>query len=35
MDKDKLEAKIVRIPQREDVDLEVAENLIIELYSKQ
>ena len=34
MDKDKLEAKIVRIPVRADVDLEVAENLIIELYSK-
>lgn len=34
MDKDKLEAKIIRIPTREDVDLEVAENLIVELYSK-
>ena len=34
MDKDKLEAKIVRVPVRADVDLEVAENLIIELYSK-
>lgn len=34
MDKDKLEAKIVRVPVREDVNLEVAENLIIELYSK-
>ena len=34
MDKEKLEAKVLRIPSRADVDLEVAENLIIELYSK-
>lgn len=34
MDKEKLEAKVIRIPARADVDLEVAENLIIELYSK-
>ena len=34
MDKEKLEAKVLRIPARADVDLEVAENLIIELYSK-
>lgn len=34
MDKEKLEAKVIRIPERTDVDLEVAENLIIELYSK-
>lgn len=34
MNKDTLEAKVLRIPTREDVDLEVAENLIIELYSK-
>ena len=34
MNKDALEAKVIRIPAREDVDLEVAENLIIELYSK-
>jgi small subunit ribosomal protein S4 len=34
MNKDALEAKVLRIPTREDVDLEVAENLIIELYSK-
>ena len=32
--KEKLEAKVIRIPVRADVDLEVAENLIIELYSK-
>lgn len=34
MNKDKFEAKIIRKPVREDVDLEVAENLIVELYSK-
>lgn len=34
MDKEKISAKILRMPTREDVDLEVAENLIIELYSK-
>ena len=34
MDKEKLQAKVVRIPVRSDVDLEVQENLIIELYSK-
>ena len=34
MDKEKLEAKVLRVPVRADVDLEVAENLIIELYSK-
>ena len=34
MDKEKLTAKVIRIPSRAVVDLEVAENLIIELYSK-
>lgn len=34
MDKEKLSAKVIRIPVRADSDLEVAENLIIELYSK-
>ena len=34
MDKEKLEAKVLRMPVRADVDLEVQENLIIELYSK-
>lgn len=34
MDKENLTAKVVRIPTREDVDLEVQESLIIELYSK-
>ena len=33
-DKEKLEAKILRKPTREDVDLEVQESLIVELYSK-
>ena len=32
--KEKLEAKVLRKPAREDVELEVAENLIVELYSK-
>lgn len=32
--KEKFEAKIIRKPVRADVDLEVAENLIVELYSK-
>lgn len=31
---DNLEAKIVRLPNREDIDLEVEEHLIVELYSK-
>ncbi len=34
MDKEKLEAKVLRKPTREDVDLEVQESLIVELYSK-
>lgn len=33
-DIEKLEGKIVSLPSREDVDLPIAENLIIELYSK-
>ncbi len=33
-DKEKLEAKVLRRPTREDVELEVQENLIVELYSK-
>ena len=32
--KDKLEAKIVRRPTKEDLDFEVQENLIVELYSR-
>ena len=34
IDKENLTAKVIRVPLRADVDLEVAENLIIELYSK-
>ncbi|SHK28128.1 30S ribosomal protein S4 [Tepidibacter formicigenes] len=31
---DKMEAKITALPTREDIDLEIAEHLIVELYSK-
>ncbi|MEJ8552945.1 30S ribosomal protein S4 [Tepidibacter sp. Z1-5] len=31
---EKMEAKITALPTREDVDLEIAEHLIVELYSK-
>ncbi len=34
LDRDKLEAKIVRMPNREEIDLDVEETLIVELYSK-
>lgn len=34
VDKDKMQAKVLRKPTRQDVDLEVEENLIVELYSK-
>ena len=34
LDREKAEAKIIRKPVREDVELDVAENLIVELYSK-
>ena len=34
LDKEKMEAKVLRKPTREDVDLEVQESLIVELYSK-
>ena len=34
LDKEKMEAKVLRKPTREDVDLEVQENLTVELYSK-
>ncbi|AOY75077.1 30S ribosomal protein S4 [Clostridium formicaceticum] len=33
-DVDKLEGKIVSLPTREDIDIPIAENLIIELYSR-
>ncbi len=34
MDKNTLTAKVVRLAEREDIDFEVAEHLIVELYSK-
>lgn len=34
INKEKLEAKVLRKPTREDVDLDVQESLIVELYSK-
>lgn len=34
VDIDKLEGTVVSLPSREDVDLPIAENLIVELYSK-
>lgn len=34
MDKENLSAKVVRLPAREDLDYEVAEHMIVELYSK-
>lgn len=34
MDQDKLQAKIARMPSREDIDLDVQENLIVEYYSR-
>ena len=34
MNKETLEAKVVRLPNREDIDLDVQELLIVEYYSK-
>ncbi len=34
MDKENKSAKVVRLPAREDIDFEVEEHLIVELYSK-
>lgn len=34
LDKDNLSAKVVRLPVKEDLDYEVEEHLIVELYSK-
>ncbi|SCZ08983.1 30S ribosomal protein S4 [Alkaliphilus peptidifermentans] len=34
VDIEKLEGKIVSLPSREDIDLPIAENLIVELYSR-
>ena len=33
-DKEKLQVKVVNLPNREDIDLDVEEHLIVELYSK-
>ena len=33
-EKDSFEGKVVALPQRDDIDYEVAEHLIVELYSK-
>lgn len=33
-EKDKLQARVVRLPNRDDIDLDVEEHLIVELYSK-
>lgn len=34
VDPEKFEGKVVSLPSREDIDLPIAENLIVELYSK-
>lgn len=34
VDRDKLEARVIELPNREDIDLDVEESLIVELYSK-
>lgn len=34
LDRENLEAKVLRLPNRDDIDYEVQENLIVELYSK-
>ena len=34
MDKDNFTVKVVNLPNREDIDLDVEEHLIVELYSK-
>ena len=34
LDKNNLQATVVELPQREDIDLDVEEHLIVELYSK-
>lgn len=34
LDRDKLEAKVIAVPARDDIDLAVDETLIVELYSK-
>jgi len=34
LDRDKLEAKVVALPTKEDIELPIEEHLIVELYSK-
>lgn len=34
VNRDKLEARVIELPNREDIDLDVEESLIVELYSK-
>ena len=34
LNRDALEAKVVAMPEREDIDLPIEETLIVELYSK-
>ena len=34
LDAEKLEGKVVALPQRDDIDLEIAEHMIVEYYSK-
>ena len=34
LDKENLSAKVVRLPAKEDLDYEVEEQMIVELYSK-
>ena len=34
LNKDTAEAKVIALPARDDIDLEIAEHLIVELYSK-
>ena len=34
LDKNTFEAKVINLPEREDIDLPVEEHLIVELYSK-
>ena len=33
-DKNNLQGKVIAMPARDDIDFEIAENLIVELYSK-
>jgi len=33
-DVEKLEGKVIALPQREDIDLTISENMIVELYSR-